>query len=134
MPVTPDVVGDRILDAHGSGVAAGLKELEKLAGQLEDQGATRSARTLRDSFPDVLTVDLLGLEPPLVDTLSTTHVIGQARFGLTGQICRPPTWRNMKMALHWTAASFAVTVERRRRIKGYFQLPSLTAGLRGPGG
>ena len=134
MPVTPDVVGDRVRNAHGSGVAAGLKELEKLAGQLEDQGATRSARTLRDSFPDLRTLDLLGLEPPLVRALSTTHVIRQARFGLPGQICRPPTWRNMEMALHWTAASFADTVERRRRIKGYFQLPSLMAGLRGPGG
>ena len=30
MPVTPDLVGDRILTARGSGVAAGLKELEKL--------------------------------------------------------------------------------------------------------
>ena len=115
-------------------MAAGLKELEKLAGQLEDQGATRSARTLRDSFPDLLTVDRLGLAPPLVRTLSTTHVIRQARFGLPGQICRPPTWRNMEMALHWTAASVADTMERRRRIKGYFRLPSLVAGLRGPGG
>ena len=134
MPVTPDVVGGRIQNAQGRGVAAGLKELRELAGQLEDQGATRSARTLRDSLSDLLTVDLLGLEPPIVHTLSTTHVIRQARFGLPGQICRPPTWRDTDMALHWSTVSFADTVERRRRVAGFWQLRGLVAVLQGVGG
>ena len=123
--LTPDVVRDRIRDAFGSRVKAGTKELETLTGELESHGASRSARTLRDCLPDLLTVDLLGLEPPLAHTLSTTYTIRQARFGLTGQICRPPTWRDEGMALHWAAASFADTVERERRIPGYWQLRGL---------
>ena len=131
VPVTPNVVRDRIRDAHGSGVEAGLKELETLADELADHGATRSARTLRDSLPDLLTVDVLGLKPPLAHALSTTHSIRQARFGLSGQICRPPTWRDEGMALHWAAASFADTVERRRRIPGVRAASGLGAGVGG---
>ena len=56
-------------------MAAGLKELEKLPGQLEDQGAAQSARTVRDSLPDLFAVDLLGLEPSLA------HTHGRARGG-----------------------------------------------------
>lgn len=125
VPVSPDVVRDRIRDAVGSGLEAGPRELETLAGELEGHGASGSAQTLRDCLPDLFAVDVLGLEPPLARTLSTTYSIRQARFGLSGQICRPPTWRDEGMALHWAAASFADTVEQRRRIPGYWKLRGL---------
>lgn len=38
------------------------------AGALANPDASRSTRTLRDSLPHLLTVDLLRLEPPLART------------------------------------------------------------------
>jgi len=70
-------------------------------------------------------VDFLGLERPLVHTLSTTHAIRQARFRLCRQICRPPTWQDTEMALHWSTVSFADSVEQRRRVPGFWQLRGL---------
>ena len=124
-----DVLRERIRDAFALGESAGREDLGKLVGHLENEGARSAARTLRNAFPHLFTVDHLGLEPQRSHTLSTAHVVSQARFGLPGQICRPPTWRDEGMALHWSAASFADTVEGRRRIPGYRQLRRLVAGL-----
>ena len=129
MQLTPDEIRERIRDAFALGELAGRKDLESLASSLKDHGAPSAASTLRDSFPDLFTVDSLGLMPHRSHALSTTHVISQARFGLPGQICRPPTWRDEGMALDWSAASFADTVEGRRRIPGFRQLRRLVAGL-----
>ena len=128
-PLTRDAVRKRIRDAYGLGLVAGLQALHVLADQLEGQGARSAASALRASFADLFTMDWLGLWPPLDRSLSTTHAITQARFGLRRQICRPPTWRDGIMALQWGVASFRDTIEVRRRIAGHSQLHRLVARL-----
>ena len=127
--LTRATVRNRIRDTYDLGTVAGVFSLNRLAHQLEDQGARAAAKTLRASLQGLFTVARLGLEPPLSRTLSTTHVITQARFGLPRQICRPPTWEDERMALQWSIASFQNTVEGRRRISGFCQLDGLVARM-----
>lgn len=127
--LTRATVRERIRDAYDLGTIAGVFPLNRLAHQLEGEGAGESAKTLRESLNGLFTVARLGLEPPLSRTLSTTNVITQARSGLPHQICRPPTWEDERMALQWTIASFWKTVESRRRIAGFSQLRGLVARM-----
>lgn len=127
--LTRATVRDRIRDAYDLGTIAGVFPLNRLAHQLEGEGAAESAETLRASLNGLFTVARLGLEPPLSRTLSTTHMITQARFALPRQICRPPTWEDERMALQWSITSFWKTVEGRRRIAGFSQLRGLVARM-----
>ena len=127
--LTRATVRSRIRDIYDLGTVAGVFPLNRLARQLDEQGAGPAAKTLRASLRCLFTVDRLGLEPPLSGALSTTHVIAQARFGLRRQICRPPTWEDERMALQWSIASIRNTVEGRRRIAGFRQLDGLVATM-----
>jgi putative transposase len=95
-----------------------------------DKISPNAAASLREGLEETLTVVRLKLPERLRSTLATTNPIESAFHTtrlLTGRVKR---WRDGDMKLRWCTAGLLRAEQRFRRIKGYREIPRLTAALK----
>jgi putative transposase len=114
---------------HNPDAAAGLRDAKALATVLERKHPGAAA-SLREGLPELFTVARLGITGTLAKTLTTSNPI-ESMISIARATNRNVTrWRDGQMVLRWTAAGMANAQRSFRRVKGYKQMPQLTAALR----
>ena len=88
-----------------------------------------AAASLREGLEETLTVVRLKLPDRLRRTLATTNPIESAFHTTRLLTNRVKRWRDGNMKLRWCTAGLLRAEENFRRIKGYRELPQLTAAL-----
>jgi transposase-like protein len=82
-----------------------------------------------EGLDEILTVVRLGLPPELRRSLASTNIIDSMN-SVIRQVCRNvKRWRNVRMALRWTAAGMFEAKRGFRRVKAYKHLPILKQAL-----
>lgn len=88
-----------------------------------------AAASLKEGFEETLTVHRLGITGLLKKTLSTTNPL-ESCFSVTRTITgRVKRWRGGDMAQRWATAALLRAEKKFRRVKGYKEIPKLTAVL-----
>ena len=88
-----------------------------------------AAASLKEGLEETLTIHKLGVAGLLRKTLSTTNPI-EACFSVTRTITgRVKRWRGNDMVQRWAVAALLRAERKFNRIKGYKELPKLTAVL-----
>ena len=106
----------------------GLRNAQRLAAQL-DKNYPSAAASLREGLDEMFTVSRLGIDGLLAKTLTTSNPI-ESMISIARTTNRNVTrWRDGQMVLRWTAAGMLNAERSFRRIKGYKQMPQLTAAL-----
>lgn len=103
-------------------------KLWALASELEYK-YPKAAASLREGLEETLTVHRLKLPGLLRETLCTTNPMESANSTCRSIIHRVCHFKDGEMALRYAAAGFMEAEKGFRRIKGYRQLPVLTAKL-----
>ena len=116
---------EALREAWVGGAESGPRLLEQLARRLARDGWEGAASRLRAGLSDLFTVDRLGLDSALANSLVTTGVIDCASSGLRRQICGVPSWGDREVALAWAAASFLDTERGYMKIRGHRDLQLL---------
>jgi|SRR5271166_926878 len=107
----------------------GLRNAQRLATQL-DKNYPSAAASLREGLDEMFTVSRLGIDGLLAKTLTTSNPI-ESMISVARTTNRNVTrWRDGHMVLRWTAAGMLNAERSFRRIKGYKQMPQLTAALK----
>lgn len=88
-----------------------------------------AAASLEEGLEETLTVVRLGLPDLLRRTLSSTNVIESALSVTRTVTARVKRWRDGDMRRRWASAGLVRAETKFRRVKGYRQLPQLTAAL-----
>ena len=102
--------------------------LRNLARRLEPV-ARGVAASILEGLDEMLTVNRLGLPAQLRRSLACTNSI-ENMMGTVRRVCRNiKRWRNVAMALRWTAAGMMEATKGFRRLKAHKQLPILKAAL-----
>jgi putative transposase len=102
--------------------------LRNLARRLEPE-ARGVAASILEGLDEILTVNRLGLPAQLKRSLACTNSI-ENMMGTVRRVCRNvKRWRNVAMALRWTAAGMMEAAKGFRRLKAYKHLPALKAAL-----
>jgi putative transposase len=102
--------------------------LRNLARRLEPE-ARGVAASILEGLDEMLTVNRLGLPAQLRRSLACTNSI-ENMMGTVRRVCRNiKRWRNVAMALRWTAAGMMEAAKGFRRLKAHKQLPILKAAL-----
>lgn len=108
--------------------AAGLRDAKALATALARKHPGAAA-SLREGLQDMFTVTRLGITGSLARTLTTSNPI-ESMISIARTTNRNVTrWRDGQMVLRWTAAGMINAERSFRRVKGYKQMPQLTAAL-----
>jgi len=112
------------LDDH----ARALSSLKALAASL-DRTHPSAAASLREGLEDTLTITRLGVSDTLKRTLQSTNPI-ESMFDTVRTTQRNvKRWRQGDMRQRWTAAGMLEAEHHFRRVKGYRDLPKLTAAI-----
>jgi len=102
--------------------------LRNLARRL-DQAAPGVGASILEGLDEILTVNRLGLPPPLRRSLACTNGI-ENMMGTVRRVCRNvKRWRHAAMALRWTAAGMLEAAKGFRRLKAHKNLSALQAAL-----
>ena len=102
--------------------------LEKIADDLQVHYPSAAA-SLKEGLEETLTVHTLGLPGLLRQTLSNTNAMESANSVCMGVIRRVSHFRDGEMILRYAAAGFLEAERGFRRIKGFRELPFLSAAL-----
>jgi putative transposase len=113
---------------YGNDYKTVLEQLEQTARWLEGINPD-AARSLREGMEETLTVVRLGIPDLLRQTLSTTNVIESALSVAATASDRVKCWKRGEMRWRWCAAGMMLAEEKFHRVKGYAQIPKLTAAL-----
>ncbi len=106
----------------------GLNNARHLA-RLLDKAHPGAANSLREGLEQMFTVSRLGIDGRLAKTLVTSNPV-ESMISIARTTNRNVTrWRDGHMVLRWTAAGMLNAERSFRRIKGYKQMPDLTAAL-----
>jgi putative transposase len=104
------------------------KSLELTVKYLEKLNPSAAA-SLKEGLEETLTIHKLGITGLLRKTLSTTNPI-ESCFSVTKTITgRVKRWRGDDMVQRWAAASLLRAEKKFKRVKGYKEIPKLTAVL-----
>lgn len=103
-------------------------KLMTIASELEYK-YPKAAASLLEGLEETLTVHRLKVPGVLRETLCSTNPIESANSACRGIIRRVSNFRDGEMALRYAAAGFIEAERGFRRIKGYRQLPILSAML-----
>jgi transposase-like protein len=109
----------------------GMAKLRKQAQWLEREHPDAAA-SLLEGLTETFTVNDLGLPPSLIRCLCTTNIIENPN-GIVRRTSRRVTrYRDIDMALRWTAAGFIEAQKSFRKIQGVDDLWILKAALKRP--
>ena len=108
--------------------AAANAELEAIARGLARQ-RPGAAASLREGLEATLTVNRLGVTGALLRTLESTNPVESMIEIVRDHSRRVKRWSSGEMALRWAAAGMLAAQGQFRRVKGFRQLPQLTAAL-----
>jgi putative transposase len=103
-------------------------ELETLARGLARQ-RPGAAASLREGLAETLTVNRLGVDGKLLQTLESTNPVESMIEIVRDHAGRVKRWSSGEMALRWAAAGMLAAEAQFRRVKGYQELPALAAAL-----
>jgi putative transposase len=104
------------------------KSLELTVRYLEKLNPSAAA-SLKEGLEETLTVHKLGVAELLRKTLQTTNPI-ESCFSVTRTITgRVKRWRGDDMVQRWAVASLLRAEKKFKRVKGYKEIPKLTAAL-----
>jgi transposase-like protein len=104
------------------------KSLELTVKYLEKLNPSAAA-SLKEGLEETLTVHKLGVKELLRKTLQTTNPI-ESCFSVTRTIMgRVKRWRGDDMVQRWAVASLLRAEKKFKRVKGYREIPKLTATL-----
>lgn len=88
-----------------------------------------AARSLQEGLEETLTLHRLGVPERLRRTLRSTNPI-ESCFARTRELCRNvKRWKNADMAWRWAGTMLIEAQKGFKRIRGYRELPLLTASL-----
>jgi transposase-like protein len=122
-------VGLRISRAYlEHDLAKAKRALKTIADDIQSRYPSAAA-SLREGLEETLTVHSLGLPGLLRKTLSNTNAIESANSVCMGVLRRVSRFRDGEMILRHAAAGYLEAERTFRRIKGYRELPFLTAAL-----
>ena len=102
--------------------------LTALARQLEKVNPD-AAGSLREGLADTLTVTRLGITGSLLKTVMSTNPMESMIEIVREHARNVKHWQGGDMRLRWAAAGMLTASTQFRRVKGYRQLPLLTAAL-----
>ena len=103
-------------------------ELRKVARWLEGI-SPMAARSLKEGLEETLTLQKLGINRRLAQSLSSTNMIESCFAGAGSLIERVKRWREGDMVLRWAAATLTKTEKGFRRIRNFEHLGSLQEAL-----
>ena len=103
-------------------------KLVAIASELEYK-YPKAASSLLEGLEETLTVHRLKVPGVLRETLCSTNPMESANSACRGIIRRVSNFRDGEMALRYAAAGYIEAERGDRRIKGYRQLPILSAML-----
>lgn len=107
---------------------AAEKELHKTVQWLESI-SPMAARSLQEGLEETLTLQKLGINRVLAQTLSSTNII-ESVFAHTGFLAhRVKHWQDGNMVLRWAAATLLRAEKSFRRIRGFEHLGALAEAL-----
>jgi len=107
---------------------AAEKELHKVVQWLESI-SPMAARSLQEGLEETLTLQKLGINRVLAQSLSSTNLI-ESVFAHTGFLShRVKHWHDGKMVLRWAAATLLRAEKAFRRIRGFEHLGALAEAL-----
>ena len=107
---------------------AAEKELHKIVQWLESI-SPMAARSLQEGLEETLTLQKLGINRVLAQTLSSTNII-ESVFAHTGFLAhRVKHWQDGNMVLRWAAATLLRAQKSFRRIRGFEHLGALAEAL-----
>ena len=107
---------------------AAEKELHKVVQWLESI-SPMAARSLQEGLEETLTLQKLGINRVLAQSLSSTNLI-ESVFAHTGFLShRVKHWHDGKMVLRWAAATLLRAQKAFRRIRGFEHLGALAEAL-----
>ena len=105
------------------------KSLELTVKYLEKLNPSAAA-SLKEGLEETLTIHKIGITGLLRKTLSTTNPI-ESCFSVTKTITgRVKRWRGDDMVQRWAVASLLRAEKKFKRVKGYKEIPKLTAVLK----
>ena len=104
------------------------KALKQIAANLEDR-YPKAAESLREGLEETLSVHKLKVPGVLRQTLSNTNALESANSVSMRTAGRVTSFKDGEQALRWMAAGFMEAERGFRRVRGYKQIPVLTAQL-----
>ncbi len=88
-----------------------------------------AAASLKEGLEETLTVHRLGIVGLLRKTLSTTNPIESCFSGVRSSTERIKRWSGHAMVQRWAVAALLRAEKKFRRVKGYAEIPKLSAAL-----
>ncbi len=88
-----------------------------------------AAASLKEGLEETLTVHRLGIVGLLRKTLSTTNPIESCFSGVRSSTERIKRWSGHDMVQRWAVAALLRAEQKFRRVKGYAEIPKLSAAL-----
>jgi transposase-like protein len=104
------------------------KELRQVVRWLEPI-SPMAARSLEEGLEETLTLQTLGINPMLCQSMSSTNLIESCFSRTQGWTRRVKRWRGAKMILRWSAAALLTAEKGFRKVRGFRCLPQLEAAL-----
>jgi transposase-like protein len=128
-PEHQEAVDRRIRAAYAMGSYEEAKKSLKLTISYLERLNPSAARSLEEGLEETLTLHRLRVPDLLRKSLSSTNLI-ESPFSTTKDVCRRvKRWRSGEHVQRWAAALLLEAEKRFRRIKGYRELPILSAAL-----
>ncbi len=121
---------DRILREAWDSTDAGLakRRLERLASSLEAEHPG-AAGSIREGLDETLTLQRLGIEGALYQTLRSTNTIENLNSLIATYTRNVKRWQGGSMVLRWASAAVLDASKRFRRIRGFRDLHRLLGAL-----
>jgi len=107
----------------------GKQRLKELAKDLKAQHPDAAASVL-EGLDEMFTIADLGLTGELARCLTTTNVIESPNSVVRRVSGRVTNYKDVEMALRWTAAGFMEAEKSFKKLRGYADLKTLIDGLR----
>ena len=107
----------------------GKQRLKELAKQLKAQHPDAAASVL-EGLDEMFTITDLGLTGELARCLATTNVIESPNSVVRRVSGRVTNYKDVEMALRWTAAGFMEAEKSFKKLRGHAELKTLIDGLR----
>jgi transposase-like protein len=109
--------------------AVGIERLKSHARHLKAQHAD-AATSLLEGLEDLFTINRLGVSGELARCLASTNIIESPNSQVRRVSGRVTRYRDVEMAMRWTATGFLEAEKSFHRVRGYQNLPALIRILR----